>query len=200
MSRPDPTPRPAEEVHFPALHLSPLRLFAVVVVFLVLASYAVWNSERFQNLIQGVSQTRISAALGRPVTFRQVEFRFLPPSVKLADVRIGNDPRLGPEPFLSADEVSIGGGVSLTGQELRLGRIRAVHPKVSLVQFPDGSWNLPSGINRPARKAASSCGSAKSSSSRVSSISTGGKRRSTWRSRTSPELSRRSGRITTAGR
>ena len=67
MSRPDPTPRPAEEVHFPALHLSPLRLFAVVVVFLVLASYAVWNSERFQNLIQGVSQTRISAALGRPV-------------------------------------------------------------------------------------------------------------------------------------
>ena len=152
MSRPDPTPRPAEEVHFPALHLSPLRLFAVVVVFLVLASYAVWNSERFQNLIQGVSQTRISAALGRPVTFRQVEFRFLPPSVKLADVRIGNDPRLGPEPFLSADEVSIGGGVSLTGQELRLGRIRAVHPKVSLVQFPDGSWNLPSGINRPARK------------------------------------------------
>jgi len=63
----------------------------VVVVFLVLASYAVWNSERFQNLFQGVSQTRISAALGRPVTFRQVEIRFLPPSVKLADVRIGND-------------------------------------------------------------------------------------------------------------
>ncbi len=145
-------PSPPEEIDHPALHLSALRLFGVVVVFLVLASYAVWNSERFQNLFQGLSQTRISAALGRPVTFRQVEIRFLPPSVRLADVKIGNDPRLGPEPFLSADEVSIGGGVSLTGQELRLGRIRAVHPKVSLVQFPDGSWNVPAGINRPARK------------------------------------------------
>lgn len=134
------------------LQLSALRLFTVLTVFLILAGYAVWNSERFQNLFQGMSQTRISAALGRPVTFRRVEFRFLPPSVRLADVRIGNDPRLGPEPFLSADEISIGGGVSLTGQELRLGRIRALHPKVTLVQFPDGSWNLPPGINRPARK------------------------------------------------
>jgi hypothetical protein len=127
-------------------------MFAVLVVFLLLAGYAVWNSERFKNLFQGVSQTRISAALGRPVTFRQVEFRFLPPSVRLADVRIGNDPRLGPGPFLSADEISIGGGVSLTGQELRLGRIRALHPKISLVQFPDGSWNLPPGIGRPSPK------------------------------------------------
>ncbi|HEY3174046.1 MAG TPA: hypothetical protein VGK86_15870, partial [Thermoanaerobaculia bacterium] len=146
-----PSP-PGQEIHHPALHLSPLRLFVFVVVFLVLASYAVWNSERFQNLFQGLSQSRLSAALGRPVTFRQVEVRFLPPSVLLADIRIGNDPRLGPEPFLSADEVSIGGGVSLSGQELRLGRIRAVHPKISLVQFSDGSWNLPAGINRPARK------------------------------------------------
>ena len=152
MSPQEPPPPAGPELHHPALHLSPLRLFAVLVVFLLVAGYAVWNSERFKNLFQGVSQTRISAALGRPVTFRQVEFRFVPPSVRLADVRIGNDPRLGAEPFLSADEISIGGGVSLTGQELRLGRIRALHPKISLVQFPDGSWNLPPGINRPSRK------------------------------------------------
>lgn len=143
-TREDPTHR--------ALQLSPARLFAVLVVFLLLAGYAVWNSERFQTLFQGVSQTRLSAALGRPVTFRTVEFRVLPPSVRLADVRIGNDPRLGAEPFLEAEELSIGGGISLSGQELRLGRIRAVRPKVSLVQFPDGTWNLPPGINRPARK------------------------------------------------
>jgi len=145
-------PPTGEEPSHAALHLSPLRLFAVLIVFLVLAGYAVFNSERFQNLFQGVSQTRLSAALGRPVTFRQVGFRVLPPSIRLADVRIGNDPRLGPEPFLEAEELSIGGGVSLTGRELRLGRIRALRPKVSLVQFPDGTWNLPPGINRPARK------------------------------------------------
>jgi hypothetical protein len=151
MSAPDETV-PQEEHPHRAQRLSALRLFAMLVVFLMLAGYAVWNSERFQTLFQGVSQSRISLAVGRPVTFRQVEFRFLPPSLRLADVRIGNDPRLGPVPFLSADEVSIGGGVSLSGNELRLGRIRAVRPKVALVQFPDGTWNLPPGINRPARK------------------------------------------------
>src|SRR4029077_14446358 len=44
------------------------------------------------------------------------------------------------------------GGVSVTGGELRFGRVRALHPKIALVQFPDGSWNLPPGLSRPASK------------------------------------------------
>lgn len=144
--------RSADEHPHRPLRLSALRLFTFLLVFLVLAGYAVWNSERFQTLFQGVSESRISEALGRPVTFRKVEFRFLPPALQLADVRIGNDPRIGDQPFLAADEVSIGGGVSLSSGELRLGRIRAVRPRIQLVQFEDGSWNLPPGINRPARK------------------------------------------------
>lgn len=133
-----------------AHRLSATRLWGIVVLFLVLASYAVWKSERFQNLIQGVSQSRLSEAFGRPVLFRTVEFRVFPPSVRLADVRVANDPRLS-GPLLSAEEVSIGGGVSLVGQELRLGRIRALRPHIRLVQFPDGTWNLPPGLAKPAK-------------------------------------------------
>ena len=51
-----PEPPPAPEIPLKALHLSPLRLFGVLVIFLLLASYAVWNSERFKNLFQGMSQ------------------------------------------------------------------------------------------------------------------------------------------------
>lgn len=145
------SPRPTDGVK--ALRLSTTRLWAIVVLFLIFASYAVWKSERFQNLIQGVSQARLSAALGRPVRFHTVEFRVFPPSLRLADVQIGNDPRL-PGPFLSAEEVSIGGGVSLVGQELRLGRIRAVRPRIALVQFSDGSWNLPPGLAGPSKPGA----------------------------------------------
>src|SRR5512144_663652 len=119
MSSTDDSVSHDEHPHRP-LRLSTLRLFSVLLVFLVLAGYAVWNSERFQTLFQGVSESRISEALGRPVTFRKVEVRFLPPALRLADVRIGNDPRAGPGPFLSADELSIGGGISLSGNELRL--------------------------------------------------------------------------------
>jgi hypothetical protein len=67
-------------------------------------------------------------------------------------VRIANDPRLSGEPLLSAAELTIGGGVSVGSGELRFGRVRAVSPRVSLVQFPDGSWNLPPGLTTPAEK------------------------------------------------
>ncbi|HXM76727.1 MAG TPA: hypothetical protein VN971_08125, partial [Thermoanaerobaculia bacterium] len=101
-----------------AHRLSATRLWGIVFLFLLFASYAIWKSERFQNLIQGVSQSRLTQALGRTVTFRTVELRVFPPSVRLADVRVGNHPRLSGA-LLSAEEVSIGGGVSLVGQELR---------------------------------------------------------------------------------
>ena len=119
------------------------RFYAIVVAFVVLSAWAINTSERFQNLFHGVSQARLSEALHRPVSFRTVDFRIFPPSVRLQDVVIGNDPRAGPTPMLSAEEISIGGGVSLVGGELRLGRIRAVRPRIDLQQFSDGSWNLP---------------------------------------------------------
>jgi len=143
--------RPDEAPH-EAQRLSTSRLFLILVVFLALAAYAIWNSDRFQSLFQGVSQERLSALLKRPVTFRRVDFQIFPPSIHLADVRIGNDPRAPEGPLLETEELTIGGGVSVTGGELRFGRVRAIRPKLALVQFPDGSWNLPPGLSRPSEK------------------------------------------------
>ncbi len=133
-----------------AQRLSTSRLFLIVVVFLALAAYAIWNSDRFQSMFQGVSQQRLSELLQRPVSFRRVDFQIFPPSVHLADVRVGNDPRISEGPLLEAEELTVGGGLSVTGGELRFGRVRAVRPRIALVQFPDGSWNLPPGLSRPA--------------------------------------------------
>ena len=135
-----------------AQRLSTSRLLLVVLVFTGLAAYSIWNSDRFQTLLQGASQARLSELLERKVQFRQVSFRIFPPSVQLADVRVENDPRLGAEPLLSAEELTIGGGLSVAHGELRFGRVRAVAPRLSLVQFPDGTWNLPPGLVRPASK------------------------------------------------
>jgi len=155
MKAPD-EPVGGDPVEHPPHRLSTLRLFGILVVFAILAGYAIWSSERFQNIVQGVSQTRLSAALGVPVTFRRVDFRVLPPSLRLADVRIGNDPAL-PDPalrdapLLTAEELFLGGGVSLVGGELRLGRVRAVRPRLVLVQLPDGTLNLPPGLKGRSR-------------------------------------------------
>src|SRR5215470_9066354 len=134
-----------------ARRLSTSRLFLIVVLFLALAAYAIWNSDRFQSLFQGVSQQRLSELLQRPVRFQRVDFHIFPPSVTLANVSVGNDPRTPEEPLLAASELTIGGGMSVTGGELRFGRVRAVGPKIALTQFPDGSWNLPPGLTAPSK-------------------------------------------------
>ena len=137
-----------------AHRLSTARLFTIVLAFLVVAGYSIWKSDRFQNLVQGVSQSRLSQALGVPVSFETVDIHFFPPSLLLANVRIGNDPQkhLPPDaPLLAAEEVSIGGGVSLVGPTLRLGRIRALRPRVHLIQSSDGTFNIPPGLAGPSR-------------------------------------------------
>lgn len=144
--------RPTEGVR--THRLSSARLFGILLLFVVLAVYSIWRSEGFQNMIQGVSQTRLSEALGVPVSFQTVEIRFFPPAVRLANVRIGNDPRLAipaDRPLFSAEELSVGGGISLVARQLRLGRIRAVRPRIQLIQAPDGKLNLPPGLLRPSR-------------------------------------------------
>ncbi len=152
MAGDDTRDRRPDEVPHEAQRLSTSRLFLILVVFLVLTAYAIWESDRFQSLFQGVSQQRLSELLQRPVSFRRVDFQIFPPSVHLADVRVGNDPRAPEGPLLEAQELTIGGGVSVTGGELRFGRVRAVRPRIALVQFPDGTWNLPPGLSRPAER------------------------------------------------
>jgi hypothetical protein len=147
-----PPSRPTEGI--PEHHLSPTRLYGILLLFLVLAGYAVWKSERFQNLIQGVSTSRLSEALGVAVSFETVELRFFPPSVRLANVRIENDPALklpADRPLFDAEEVTLGGGMSLVRRELRLGRIRAVRPHIRLFQSADGRFNLPPGLGGPSK-------------------------------------------------
>src|SRR5215471_20791389 len=110
--KPD-NPHPPRE----AQSLSAARLFGIVVLFLILAVYSIWNSDRFQGLMQGVSEQRLSELLKRQVHFRRVSFRIFPPQVQLADVSIANDPRIPGEPFYAAEELTVGGGISLTGGE-----------------------------------------------------------------------------------
>ncbi len=121
----DPKP-PAETPEPPLLkRLSTLRLFTIIVLFLGLAGYAVWKSERFQSLLHGISQARLSEALGVPVDFETVGLRLLPPSVSLVNVRVGNDPALGlpaDRPLLTAEEISIAGGRSLVRRRAAAGK------------------------------------------------------------------------------
>ena len=152
----------------------------------------------YRASFRALSQTALSEALGRPVTFRQVDFRVRPvgPPGRRED---RERPALGPEPFLEAEELSIGGGVSLTGQELRLGRIRALRPKVSLVSSPTGLTTCRPGSTGPRERGGEDPGGRRSSSSRACSRSTATRWLSDVAWKTSTETSPPSGKTTTAG-
>src|SRR5262245_66583820 len=83
-----------EETPHEAQRLSASRLLLILVLFLVLAVYTIWNSDRFQTLLLGMSEQRLSELLKRPVSFHRVKFRVFPPSITLADVRIDTDRRI----------------------------------------------------------------------------------------------------------
>jgi hypothetical protein len=107
MSEPN-APRPSPKTR-EAQHLSTARLFGIVLVFLILAAYSIWNSDRFQSLFQGVSEQRLSELLQRQVSFRRVDFRIFPPQVQLADVHRQRSAHSGRAAHCRA--LTIGGGL-----------------------------------------------------------------------------------------
>jgi TamB, inner membrane protein subunit of TAM complex len=131
--------------------LSVARLLILVALFVAGSGYVVVNSPRFELLIRSFLTRALTTALERPVRFEGLRVRLLPLSVGVTGLRVGNDPRVRERPFLAADELTVGGALSLVGRQLRIGSVRAVRPVFDVRVFPDGSNNLPPGLSRPAR-------------------------------------------------
>jgi hypothetical protein len=133
----------------PLSRISPLRLLGLLVLFVGACLYAILHSERFQREGRALLVRTASAALDRPVTFRDLSVTIVPPSVSVTDFRvagIGGEAR----PFFEADEASLSGRVTFVGRTLSLGTIRLEHPRLNVVVFPDGTSNLPAGLSRKA--------------------------------------------------
>src|SRR5258706_16221229 len=89
---PAPPPPPAPRSEVKEHHLSLPRLFGIILLFIIACGDAVWKSDRFQGLLHRVSQSRLTEALGPPVTFNTVEIRTFPPTVLPANGRTGYGP------------------------------------------------------------------------------------------------------------
>jgi hypothetical protein len=87
-----------------------------------------------------------SQTLGRPVKFRSVALRVLPlPSVELKGLEVAEDPKFGATPFLTLDRglLRLRLWPLLTGR-VEFGELVLEEPLISLVQAPDGRWNVAS--------------------------------------------------------
>ena len=110
-----------------------------VVVVLVLAVVPQFiDANRYHDRIQSELQAR----LGRSVKLGNIKASFLPPSLKVSDVVIGEDPKFGPGPFAQAQQLNIRVALlPLLKKDLQIQSLTLVNPDVELIRTKAGEWN-----------------------------------------------------------
>ncbi len=104
-------------------------------------------------------QTTLSKALGRQVTLGKLHVSVWSGSLDADNIRIGDDPAFGTQPFVSAQSLALGVRLwpLLVHQQLRITSLTLDNPNVRLLQNPAGQWNFASfgdtGAVQPAAQA-----------------------------------------------
>src|SRR4051812_1194632 len=132
-----------------------MRKFAIiavavcVVVVIVLALLPQFlDVNHYRPRIQAELQSR----LGRPVSLGNIKASFLPPSLIVKDVVIGEDSRFGAGPFAKAQELDVRVAlIPLLRKELEVKSLRLMNPEIELIKNQAGQWNYASLGEAPAQ-------------------------------------------------
>lgn len=131
--------------HLPHLTLTQvrfLRLFLLLTFFSGLVLYSVFRSTRFQELMRRKTERVLTEKLGRSVTIGGFDVDLVPPSFRVRDVTVANDPRGLPGDCFSAAEIELRGIPTVRGNSVDLPKLRVVSPRIVVEIFEDGSSNL----------------------------------------------------------
>lgn len=111
-------------------------LIVTIVIFL--------NSNFVDSLIRKQIATRLSKALNRDVTVKDVAFNPFFLEVELKDFRIANDPRSPEVPFFAASDIYARvSWQSLLSGKLRISNVRVVRPELHVIFYIGGGNNWP---------------------------------------------------------
>ncbi len=115
-----------------------------VFVFIVLA-LAVAPLFLDVNKYRGQIQVELQSRLGRTVTLGEINLSLLPPSLRVKNVAIGEDPRFGAGPFAKAQELAVRVSlIPLLRKNLEIQSLRLINPDIQLIRNADGDWNYAS--------------------------------------------------------
>lgn len=129
-----------------------LRLFGLLAVFSCLTLYAVFRSERFQEVLRKKSQRTLEALTGRKVQIGRFDLALVPPAFLVHDVSISNDPEGLPQPAFSAAQIELRGIPRISEDEIDLPKLRIRAPRIVFEVFPDGRTNFSSILERLPKK------------------------------------------------
>ena len=90
-------------------------------------------------------QAELQNRLDRPVSLGNIKVSFLPPSLIVKDVVIGEDPRFGAGPFAKARELDVRVAlIPLLRKDLQVKSLRLIDPDIELIKNRSGQWNYAS--------------------------------------------------------
>jgi len=131
-----------------------LKVVAILVVVLIVAAVALpflVNVNSFRPEIE----SRLTAALGRPVKVGNLSLSILSGGVGADDLTIGDDPKFSNAPFIKAKSLKV--GVELIplifNKQLNVTEIVIDQPEIALLRNQEGIWNF-SSLGSSSEKAA----------------------------------------------
>ena len=117
----------------------------VIVVVVVVAALAIIPHFLDLNSYRSQIQAKLQQALGRPVDFKDISASFLPPSVKVNNVSIGEDPRFGPGPFATIQQLDVSVKLlPLLSKDVEIQSLTLERPQIQVVRNKQGEWNYAS--------------------------------------------------------
>jgi AsmA protein len=119
-----------------------LRIIAIVVVVLLLLMVIVpflIPVDKFRPTIE----EKASQALGRHVQVGDLSFSLLGGSLSAENLSVGDDPKFGTSPFLTAKSLKVGVEIMplIFSKTLNVTGITIEDPEVNLLRNPAGQWN-----------------------------------------------------------
>jgi AsmA protein len=121
-----------------------LGIAIVVVIVLVVIAALVLPHFLDVNSYRGQIQAQLQQKLGRPVTLGEMKLSLLPPSVRVANVVIGEDPavRTG-KPFAVVQELYVSVKLlPLLAKNIEISSLELQRPQIEMVKSASGKWNF----------------------------------------------------------
>ena len=119
-----------------------LAIVVVLAVAAVLALPMMVNTEKFRPMIEA----RGKAAVGRQITFGDLQVSLWRGGVVVNDIKIADDPAFSRDPFLQAKSLTVGVEMLplIISQDVRVTSVALEEPQITLRRSNAGKWNYES--------------------------------------------------------
>ncbi|HLH06862.1 MAG TPA: AsmA family protein [Terriglobales bacterium] len=120
-------------------------IVVAIVVVVIVAALAIIPHFLDLNSYRTQIQAKLQQALGRQVDFKDISASFLPPSVKLQNVSISEDPHFGAGPFATVQQLNVSVKLfPLLHKDVEIQSLTLDQPHIQLIRNKQGVWNYAS--------------------------------------------------------